>query len=97
MNLRTGMQGSSLLCFRSSLRGASRGILQIFSASLTAIVERGAAVTGICPSLPASLAKSSRGSKARQVRVPGEALAISAESERGLSVSQHLRSSSGRK
>lgn len=75
------MQGSPPLCFRSSLCGASRGILQIFSASLTAAVERGAAVAGIRPSLPASLAKSSRGSKTGQVRVPGEALAVPEEPE----------------
>lgn len=87
---------SSPLCFRSALRGASRGILQIFSASLTAAVERGAAVARIRPSLPASLAKSSGRSKTGQVRVPGEALAVSAEPERGLSVPQHLRSSSAR-
>lgn len=91
------MQGSPLLCFRSSLRGASRRILQIFSASLTATVERSEAVAGIRPSLPASLAKSSGGSKARQVRVSRETLAVPAEPERGLSVSQHLRSSSGRR
>lgn len=88
------MQGSPPLCFRSSLRGASRGILQIFSASLTTTVERGAAVAGIRPSLPASLAKSSRGSKARQVRVSGKTLAVPEKPERGLFVSQHLRSSS---
>lgn len=91
------MQGSPPLCFRSSLRGASRGILQIFSASLTATVERGAAVAGICPSLPASLAKSSRGGETGQVRVSGEALAVPEEPERGLSVPQYLRSSSGRR
>lgn len=97
MNLRARMQGSRPLCFRSSLRGASRGILQIFSTPFTATVERGAAVPGIRPSLPASLAKSSRRSKAGQVRIPGETLAVSEEPERGLSVPQHLRSSSSRR
>lgn len=84
------------MCFRSSLCGASGGILQVFTASFTATMERGEANAGIRPSLPASLAKSSGRGETRQVRIPGEAPAVLEKPERRLSVSQHLRSSSGR-
>lgn len=74
------------MCVRDSLRGASRGILQVFTASLTAAVEGGAAIAGIRPSLPASFAESSGRGEARQIRILGETPALPEEPERGLSV-----------
>lgn len=60
-------------------------------------MEGGATLAGICPSLPADLPKSARAREAGQVQVLGETLVEPEESERGLPLSQHLRSASGRK